>query len=208
MRLIFSSFVVIVLLCGCVEERLTPTYQVFTNSTIVVTSDTVICNYEIGYEETVLVNGLHNNPDSLTWRGYESSTSVQNLDSLNYNDLPFPTSFISLTVYFDGDSSVAQVTVNQCFQTIYIPMGLTPNGDGLNDSWYPIYDNISEMHWIIRSDEGQIIFQSLGDLNATWDGTWNSNPAPPGLYQYQVWYSTIHPVEENELNGWLQLYRN
>jgi len=208
MRLICSIIILLILLGGCVEERSFPFQKLRANSTIVVTGDTVICNYDIGNGRTVLVNGLHNNPDSLVWQAYESSTQFLNIDSLDYNDLPFQSQFVTRTVYFEGDSLVAQITVNQCFQTIYIPMGFTPNGDGMNDSWFPIYDNISEILWVIRSDQGEIIFQSLGNLNAKWDGTWDSNPAPPGLYQYQIWYSASQPEEEIELNGWFQLYRN
>lgn len=209
MRLIFSIIVLLILLGGCVEERLYPTPE-FTNSTILVTGDTSICIYFFDYAQTTLVNGLHNNPDSSLWRVNESIVSYQNIDSLNLDDLPYQTqaSLITLTVYYDGDSSVANITVTECFQTVYIPSSFTPNDDGMNDTWYPIYDNVSEINWTIRSDQGQIIYQSLGDLDAKWDGTWNSNPAPPGLYQYQIWYSTIQPKEEIELNGWIQLYRN
>jgi gliding motility-associated-like protein len=70
--------------------------------------------------------------------------------------------------------------------TIIIPSGITPNGDGKNDSWilsgielFP--DCMVELYnrW------GEMIFQSPG-YSTNWDGTYKGKPLPVGTYYYII----------------------
>ena len=62
--------------------------------------------------------------------------------------------------------------------------GITPNGDGRNDKW--VIENIEQFpnnHVLIFNRWGQEIFES-NHINDEWDGTFNGEPVPEGVY---VW---------------------
>lgn len=63
------------------------------------------------------------------------------------------------------------ITIKDDFQ-IYVPNAFTPNGDGLNDLFYPVLSNVDvvEYKFWITDSRGQIVF-STTDVNAKWDGS-------------------------------------
>ncbi len=205
-------FLLCVSLLGCVKENLLPQPSRKSNPVVLVIGDTVVCNYSMGFGETLLINRLNESSDSAIWRVYESNMLLHsifyNQDTLNYSNLNVDSGRITLTNFMSGDSSFAIIEVNDCFQTMYIPNSSSPNGDGINDTWHPVFHNVNELNWIIRSEQGEEIIDNEGNLNTSWDGSWNDNPAPSGLYQYHIQYLTIDTDEIIEHNGWLQLLRN
>lgn len=65
---------------------------------------------------------------------------------------------------------------------IFFPTGFTPNGDGLNDTFYPVGSFVKEYSLEIRNQWGQLVFSSE---NEPWDGFFKSNPAIGGVYIYK-----------------------
>jgi gliding motility-associated-like protein len=73
-----------------------------------------------------------------------------------------------------------------CNNAIFIPNGISPNGDGMNDVWliqglesYP-YCEISVVNrW------NQLVFKSTG-YNEYWNGTYNGHSLPIGDYFYRI----------------------
>jgi gliding motility-associated-like protein len=69
---------------------------------------------------------------------------------------------------------------------IHVYTGLTPNGDGKNDTW--IIRGIDQYpNSIIRVFNlwGTMVFESTG-YEDPWDGTYNGNPVPFGAYYYTI----------------------
>jgi gliding motility-associated-like protein len=67
-----------------------------------------------------------------------------------------------------------------------IPTAITPNNDGLNDTW--IIDNITTKSGVkvtITDTQKNIIFSSLG-YDRPFDGTYNGQPLPYGAYPYFI----------------------
>ena len=88
---------------------------------------------------------------------------------------------------------------------IEIPNFFTPNGDGINDTWYPrnieIYPNIS----VKIFDRYQRIIESYEGSQNSWDGSYNGKLLPSGDYWYIIQLNS--PEDKREFKGNFTLYR-
>lgn len=82
----------------------------------------------------------------------------------------------------------------RCFRTIFAPNAFSPNGNAVNEQYFVFpNDYIGQFQIFIYNRWGEIIYTSQ-DKNFRWDGTFNSLPAPPGVYAYKmVFRSTLEP---------------
>ena len=78
------------------------------------------------------------------------------------------------------------LTVSDAHLAIFIPNAITPNGDGINDSWN-IRDVDAYPNTIIEifNRQGQKVFYSSGYLKS-WDGTFRGTQLPSGTYYYFI----------------------
>ena len=97
---------------------------------------------------------------------------------------------VSLKVTSPGciDISSHKITIlSSCF--IDLPNSFTPNGDGLNDYFYPLNalkaDNIN---FQVFNKWGQKIFESH-NYKSKWDGTFHGQPQDSGIYVYIFSYT-------------------
>ncbi|MBS1646307.1 MAG: CotH kinase family protein [Bacteroidetes bacterium] len=101
-----------------------------------------------------------------------------------------------------SDTVTFYVTNNACIQAVFklkpayqtygnpmLPTAFTPNGDGNNDimNIYGIA-NATSYEFEVYNRWGERVFHSL-DKTQGWDGNYNGNPAPVGLYAY--WYNIV-----------------
>jgi len=96
-------------------------------------------------------------------------------DTGNYN--------VSLLVanQFDCvDSIVKTVRINE-ISTIYIPNAFTPNGDGINDVFKVIGNEIEEFELSIFNRWGEKVFESKSQ-----DNSWTGKDSQTGAYTYRV----------------------
>ena len=91
------------------------------------------------------------------------------------------------------------------FKDIEIPNFFTPDGDGINDTWYPrnidIYPNIT----VDIFDRYQRLLISLKGNQASWDGLYNNKLLPSGDYWYIV--KLNEPSDDRVFKGNFTLYR-
>ncbi|MDQ6608382.1 MAG: gliding motility-associated C-terminal domain-containing protein, partial [Bacteroidota bacterium] len=67
-----------------------------------------------------------------------------------------------------------------------IPNAFSPNNDGINDVWNIRYLNTYANASIeVYNRYGSLVFRSIG-YNKPWDGTYNGNQLPVGVYYYIV----------------------
>ncbi len=66
-----------------------------------------------------------------------------------------------------------------------VPNAFTPNNDGTNDSFFPIYSEIAHdiLEFKIFDRWGELVHDSV---NTPWDGTYNGKPLPNEIYVYFV----------------------
>jgi gliding motility-associated-like protein len=74
---------------------------------------------------------------------------------------------------------------DDCPGRIFIPNVFTPNGDGLNDFFKIDFVNLESLDMSIYDRWGKFLY-STGDKNFQWNGTFNGNPLPEGVYFYEM----------------------
>lgn len=90
-----------------------------------------------------------------------------------------------------GCSLADSALVNEfCRPTIFIPNTFTPNGDGRNDIWLPVGNNIGEYEMYVFDRWGGVIFHST-DVNVGWDGTVGGQQMPNDIYAFRVVYRLV-----------------
>lgn len=93
-----------------------------------------------------------------------------------------------VTAYKNGNNQIMSVS-NEVeivpAAIIYIPNAFTPNGDGLNDTFGGMGEGLTEYNLQIFNRWGNLIFES-NDMKNQWDGNYNNEPAPIGVYVYKI----------------------
>jgi gliding motility-associated-like protein len=88
--------------------------------------------------------------------------------------------------------------IDTCKAPVYVPNAFTPNGDGINDQWRPVWSANAGafLEWTIFDRWGRVLSVSAGH-DAGWDGTASGKPVPHGIY---AWRGHAHdPVTQLDL---------
>lgn len=73
---------------------------------------------------------------------------------------------------------------------IMVPNAFTPNGDSYNNVFQPVlFDDVVYELWIFNRWGEQIYYAN--ELNANWDGTYEGNLVPDGVYVWQIRYMSF-----------------
>ncbi|MFL5763601.1 MAG: gliding motility-associated C-terminal domain-containing protein [Bacteroidia bacterium] len=137
-------------------------------------------------------------------------TPSAGLDSSNvFNPVATPVSTITyvLTVInSNGCSSSDAITVNVVtteFNDMITTM-FTPNGDGINDTWFiRNIQNYPDSEVMVYNIYGQNVYSQKNYLN-DWKGTYNGAPLPDGTYYYVLRFEKSDKV----FKGSLDILRN
>lgn len=97
----------------------------------------------------------------------------------------------TVTVYVDG--------------SLYVPNSFTPNGDGKNDIFYAIGEEIAEFEMFIFNRWGELIYES-DDIFEGWDGKYKGIDSQIDTYVWMVKYIEVNG-EEGEAIGHVTLVR-
>jgi gliding motility-associated-like protein len=86
-----------------------------------------------------------------------------------------------------GCRGVDSVSLIPCLIELLIPNAFTPNGDGLNDVFKPIFRGFepSLYHMQVYSKWGQLVFET-NDMEKGWDGTINGVLCSPDSFTYII----------------------
>ena len=71
---------------------------------------------------------------------------------------------------------------------IQIPNVFTPNGDQLNDTFFPKFRFITHLKLQVMNTWGELIYRSRDVDDLGWDGTVSGQKAPEGTYVYKLSY--------------------
>ena len=74
---------------------------------------------------------------------------------------------------------------HKCEMQVYCPSAFTPNNSGENDIYFVRGFNISSLRMTIFDRWGREMI-TLNSVDDVWDGTYNGNPAPEGVYMYKL----------------------
>lgn len=101
---------------------------------------------------------------------------------------------VSLTIIKnDGcqyeDHIIAEFSLCDCF--FYVPNAFTPNNDGQNEIFKPVYEcEINDYEISIFNRWNQMVYHST-DINEGWNSVFNSEKAEQGVYNYIIKYQPI-----------------
>jgi gliding motility-associated-like protein len=171
-----------------------------------VTSDTVrvtvfpIPQVDIGHDTTISVGAslpivANVSPDVRDIR-WEPTTSLSCLDCLDPVARPSTSITYTAVVTNDGGCTTTDeihITVVCNNANIYMPNTFSPNGDGMNDVYYPRGHGIQAIKALrIFNRWGQIMYErqnfQANDASAAWDGRFHGTALPPDVYVYIMDY--------------------
>jgi gliding motility-associated-like protein len=187
-----------------------PVITVFNNTSYIVTASAGTCTRQATVNATVFagvaanagtpktiilgdaiqLTGSSNQPGTYLWT---PSTGLSATNILNPVASPQVTTTYQLKVTTAQgcvDSSSVTVTVIQkCDEPM---VAFTPNGDGINDTWYVTNSNcLREAKVEIFNRYGALVYRSDNYQN-NWNGTYKNKPVADGTYYYVVSYKLVN----------------
>ena len=132
------------------------------------------------------------NITSWTWDYGDGSTATGQNSQHTYTTVG--TYLVTMTVTdASGCIDIVTDTVRvKDYYTLYIPNAFTPNGNGLNDEFFPQGNNINPdtYEFAIYDRWGNQVFYTK-DINSKWNGTYNNKGKVPddcvvGVYVYRI----------------------
>ncbi len=91
--------------------------------------------------------------------------------------------------------------------TFYAPTSFTPNADGINDFWLPVFTGVTSFQLSIYNRWGDLIYLS-NDLNRPWSGQVDDGKyfSPDGVYNYRITIKDLL-LQSHEFSGTLLIIR-
>jgi gliding motility-associated-like protein len=159
-------------------------------------------NIQAFYGDQIQLNAVGNSPGSYVWSPGEY------LSCINCpNPVATPDQDITYTISFtdeNGCNTDANVSITY-EAVIYIPNSFIPDGNGRNDLFGVFGGNISSMEMLLFDRWGELIY-TLHSLDDRWDGTYEGNKCPDGVYTWKLIYTDTQ-FKKNELKGHVVLLR-
>ena len=157
---------------------------------------------------------LHATRQGIVRIAWERDTTLSCVDCYDPNAHPYYTRTYYATGYNEyGCSAEDSVTVHvRCNGSlVYIPNTFSPNGDGVNEYFYPRGEGIERMSAIrVYNRWGELVFERsnvlLNDAGSGWDGTYKGKALAPDVYMY-VMQSRCETGEPVQWKGDITLIR-
>ncbi|MES2703230.1 MAG: PKD domain-containing protein [Bacteroidota bacterium] len=162
---------------ACPDTSASRTISIHDHPSLYLGPDTAICPGSTAFYLEDRINA--GNPEA-KWRWSTGSTTSQAV-------ITAPGTYYA-TVNIGGCTSTDSVTVKQdCY--IAIPNVFTPNGDGVNDYFFPrplLAKGLAAFKMEIYNRWGQLIFSTDNVEGRGWDGKFNDVPQPTGVFVYTI----------------------
>lgn len=89
------------------------------------------------------------------------------------------------------------LTVDKGYKLVS-PNGFTPNGDGINDTFKPVFAGLNEIQLDVYDTWGELIYSEKGQTLKGWDGKIKGAESENGNYYYKVTATTFYGTTINE----------
>lgn len=148
---------------------------------------------------------------SWNWSFGDGSFSVLESPIQNYTQAGNYTVTLVVTDEFGCADTASYVISFDPDFVFYIPNSFTPDGDGINQTFLPVFSggiDAANYQMLIFNRWGEIIFESQ-DPKVGWDATFslNGNQCPIGTYTYLVSYKVPALKEQKTISGHVNLIR-
>lgn len=133
---------------------------------------------------------LGGSPTSTSGTGFLWIPSETLSDSTAQNPIAMPqttTNYVVFVTDLNGCSN-SDTTLITVIPDIFVPTGISPNGDGANDTWVISYIEQFPLNVVeIYNRWGDLLHRAEGyDNAAPWEGFHNGKPLPTGTYYYII----------------------
>jgi gliding motility-associated-like protein len=131
----------------------------------------------------ITLNAGENLAETYYWSTSETSTSIIPLVTGSY-------SLIS-TNYCGTLTETVEIIYEKCEFTLFVPNSFTPNNDGINDVWFPVFDQLDVIEITVFNRWGESIFEG-NKQQYFWSGNVRGGDyyAPNGTYGYKILYKS------------------
>lgn len=182
---------------ACPEATSTRTIEVMPQPTIDLGKDTSICK---GSESIVLkdLNNYQNSAASYVWNTGEHSKTIT---------IVAPGTYYATVNLNNCHASDSILVSNDCYMDI--PNAFTPNGDGINDYFFPrqlLTKGLTDFRMNIYNRWGQLIFETTSLDGSGWDGKMNGVDQPSGVYVFMI-DASFRDGQKEHHNGNITLLR-
>ena len=75
---------------------------------------------------------------------------------------------------------------------VMVPNAFTPNADGINDFFCPVFEGLRNIELNIYDTWGSMIYYEKGEVIKGWNGTLNNTPSENGNYMYKITAETFY----------------
>ncbi|HSG67392.1 MAG TPA: gliding motility-associated C-terminal domain-containing protein [Bacteroidales bacterium] len=137
--------------------------------------------------------------------GWDDYTWQDGSNGSTYQASQYGTYYVIADVQGCADADTLTIS-EDCPSLIWFPNSFTPNGDGINESFKPVYDNVDVYQIRIFNRWGQLVFES-NNINNGWDGKLNGELCPGGVYVFISEYTDNQKGVVNTVNGSVTLLR-
>jgi gliding motility-associated-like protein len=86
-----------------------------------------------------------------------------------------------------------------------VPNSFTPNGDGINDEFVIISEDITNFSLMIFNRWGELLYEST-DIEESWDGTYKGKLSQIDTYIWKIRYSDVNK-KSKDIYGHVNLIR-
>jgi gliding motility-associated-like protein len=177
---------------GCIASRTGVLYFSYVNADFTITPS------EGTAPLSTTITNLSQNATSYDWNFGNGFTSIETNPSVSY---PYEGTYMVWLIATSSlgctDSVHKIVIVNESGD--FIPNAITPNGDYVNDEFYPIISKILDSYrMLIYNRWGNLIYETKTQSDK-WDGTYQNEPVPEGVYFYTISY--FHKGKYKNYNG-------
>jgi gliding motility-associated-like protein len=103
-----------------------------------------------------------------------------------------------------SDTIIKVVKVLEDF-AVYVPNAFTPNRDGNNEQFMPVFRGMQQFNLRVFNRWGELLFESSNTANG-WDGSYRGKECKNDVYTYQL-EAVSQSGERKQYNGTVTLYR-
>ena len=160
----------------CPDITVTRNVEVFPLPVVNLGPDTTMCPNR---ESLLLTNSWYRLGDSYLWSTGDTSAFLNVRHPGIY--------FVTVTTPAGCSTSDSIEVFRNCY--IDIPNSFTPNGDGINDYFLPrqhLSRGLNDYKMTIFNRWGQIVFETAKSDGRGWDGKFNGEDQPSGVYVYMI----------------------
>ena len=152
--------------------------------------DTVVCETALPY----LLSPVSDFSDVFLFENVEQEIPIQINDAGKFE--------IAVSIEDCLFSEVFELEVEDCGSAIYFPTVFSPNGDGVNDIFFPQGKNYIPTRLLVFDRWGGLVYKQEG-ANVSWDG----KEAGVGVYTYVFEYLATQDGKEGRVYGAITLIK-